>query len=116
MLDSGLPLTFIEYEGIFKKTAIYPNAGENYYYPILGLCGEAGEIAEKLKKIHRDKNDIMTEYDRQELVKELGDVLWYLNALAIEFGTTLEAVAETNYKKLISRLERNTLQGSGDNR
>jgi NTP pyrophosphatase (non-canonical NTP hydrolase) len=109
-------LTFDEYSKIFEQTAIYPNKGMNLYYPTLGLCGETGEIAEKIKKIHRDRGGIVTWDDKELLVKELGDVLWYLNALAAEIGVSLEYVAEVNTEKLLDRLERGKLQGSGDTR
>ena len=116
MIDHGLPMTFYEYEEIFKKTAIYPNHGNNIYYPTLGLCGESGEVAEKVKKVMRDNNGELTEEVKIELRKELGDVLWYLNALCIELNTDLEAVARQNTEKLLDRLNRNKLKGSGDNR
>ena len=116
MIDDGLPMTFYEYELVFDKTAIYPDVGNNIIYPAFGLCGESGEIAEKLKKIIRDKDGEMGEDDIIELRKELGDVLWYLSAMAHELGTTLEEVAEINREKLLSRLDRGKLQGSGDNR
>ena len=109
-------LTFNEYSDIFKQTAIYPNKGMNLYYPTLGLCGETGEIAEKIKKIHRDNGGVVTIDDVAALAKELGDVLWYINALCYELGLSFEQVAELNRAKLLDRLERNKLQGSGDNR
>jgi NTP pyrophosphatase (non-canonical NTP hydrolase) len=109
-------MTFLEYERIFKKTAIYPDAGNNIYYPTLGLAGESGEVAEKVKKVMRDDGGSIRPEVREELKKELGDVLWYLNALCLELGTTLEIVSRMNTEKLLSRLERNKLRGSGDNR
>ena len=83
---------------------------------VLGLNGEAGEVAEKLKKIIRDKNGQISEEDKQELAKELGDVLWYLAVFAHDLGVTFDEVATTNIKKLADRKTRNMLQGSGDNR
>ena len=115
-IDRGFPMAFLEYEEIFRKTAIYPDAGNNIYYPTLGLAGEAGEVAEKVKKVMRDHDGHISEDTREELKKELGDVLWYLNALCLELGTDLEVVARMNMDKLLSRLKRNVLQGSGDNR
>jgi NTP pyrophosphatase (non-canonical NTP hydrolase) len=109
-------LTFKTYAEIFDKTAIYPNKGMNIYYPTLGLCGESGEVAEKIKKIHRDKHGIMDVDDKEELAKELGDILWYINALCYEMGVSFEQVAHMNMEKLLDRLERKALQGSGDNR
>ena len=78
----------------------------------LGLVGEAGEVAEKIKKCIRDNH----EPNRTELVKELGDVLFYVTALANFIGSDLEAVAKQNVTKLQDRKNRNRIQGSGDNR
>jgi NTP pyrophosphatase (non-canonical NTP hydrolase) len=109
-------LSFTEYEKIWDITAIYPDRGNNFTYPALKLCGEAGEVAEKLGKIIRDKGGKLTFEDEQEVIKELGDVLWYITALAKEMGGTLEEVAYRNWKKLTDRKDRGVLQGSGDNR
>lgn len=116
MLDIGMPMTFFEYEQLIKQTAIYPNIGNNIYYPALGLSGEAGEVAEKVKKLMRDADGQMSDEFREELAKELGDVLWYVCALCSEIDISLEEVAERNREKLIDRLDRNVLKGSGDNR
>ncbi len=118
--ESRFPLhkkmNFDEYQDITDKTAIYPNRGKNIVYPTLGLTGEAGDVAEKVKKIIRDK-DSNIDTDTVELIKkELGDVLWYLSQVAMEFGLTLNDVAEGNVKKLRSRKKRGTLKGDGDNR
>jgi len=109
-------MTFEEYQNQARKTAIYPDLGNNFIYPTLGLVGEAGEIAEKIKKVLRDGNGEITEEKRVELNKELGDVLWYLANLSIELGISLEGIAANNLEKLKSRQERNQLHGSGDNR
>lgn len=109
-------MTFTEYQKESRKTAIYPDKDHNYVYPILGLVGETGEIAEKIKKVIRDKAGQIDEETRTELVKELGDVLWYLANLSTELGISLEEIATTNIEKLRSRMERNQLHGSGDNR
>ena len=79
-------------------------------------CGEAGEIAEKMKKVVRDKNSDFASIDLDDMNKELGDVLWHLAVLADYFGISLDDVAETNIAKLASRLERGVIGGSGDNR
>lgn len=88
-------------------------------YTTLGLTGESGEVAERIKKIlredKRDLDDIIAE-KRPAIVKEMGDVLWYLSALAREIGTTLEEVAEANLNKLKSRYDRGVIYGEGDNR
>jgi len=109
-------MDFKEYQEKADLTAIYPDKGTNLTYPTLGLCGETGEIAEKLKKLYRDKGGVIDDKWREETTKELGDVLWYLAALSRELGYDLEYVAQTNIDKLQSRKERGTIQGSGDNR
>ncbi len=109
-------MTFKEYQEEARKTAIYPNLGNNFIYPTLGLAGEAGEVAEKIKKVIRDNNGEVSEEKRQELTKELGDVLWYIANLSAELNLSMEDVALKNLEKLKSRQERNELHGSGDNR
>ncbi len=109
-------MNFNEYQIEARKTAIYPNINKNLYYPTLGLCGESGEVAEKIKKIFRDSNGIVTQEKKNELKKELGDVLWYLSNLSSELELSLEDVAKTNINKLKERKENNKLHGSGDNR
>lgn len=71
-------MTFVEYQKQARSTAIYKNIGKDKRYPLLGLIGETGEVAEKIKKIMRDDNHIITEEKKQAINKELGDVLWYL--------------------------------------
>jgi NTP pyrophosphatase (non-canonical NTP hydrolase) len=109
-------LDFNLYQKRARKTAIYPNLGNNFVYPTLGLSGEAGEVAEKIKKVIRDKNGLIDKETRQELKKELGDILWYLANLATEIDLSLEEIARTNLKKLASRKKRGKIHGSGDNR
>lgn len=83
---------------------------------ILGLVGESGEIAEKFKKIIRDKQGELTEEDKAEIIKELGDVLWYITTISHLLGSDLETVAKRNNEKLLSRKARGKISGSGDNR
>lgn len=109
-------MEFSAYEERAKSTAVYPDKGHNIVYPTLGLCGESGEIAEKLKKLMRDKGGEADDEWRQSMAHELGDVLWYITAIANELGYTLEEIAEFNILKLASRKDRNVLHGSGDNR
>ena len=109
-------MTFEEYQKLSRKTALYPNAGSNFVYPTLGLAGEAGEVAEKIKKVIRDKNSVVSEETKIEIAKELGDVLWYATQIATELGLSLDSIADSNIKKLYSRLDRGTLGGDGDNR
>lgn len=109
-----------DYQSKSRKTATYPDVGNNFVYPALGLAGEAGEVADKVKKLIRDHGvftpDQVADEQRTELKKELGDVLWYVTQLATEFGFTLSEVAEENIEKLYSRQDRDVLSGDGDNR
>ena len=109
-------MTFDEYQKQSRKTAIYPNAGQNFVYPALGLCGETGEVAEKIKKILRDAGGVVSDEKKLEIKKELGDVLWYVAQLATELGLSLDEIAGSNLEKLLSRLERGQIHGNGDNR
>ena len=109
-------MNFDEYQKLASATAIYPRIGNNIYYPALALAGESGEICNKVSKIMRDYNDIITNETRLELEKELGDVLWNLSQLATELCLSLEDIADNNLKKLRSRKDRNKLHGDGDNR
>lgn len=83
---------------------------------VFGLVGESGEVAEKFKKLIRDKKGAISEEDRQEILKELGDILWYINAVANLLDSNLEEVAKKNLDKVLSRKSRGVTQGSGDNR
>ena len=83
---------------------------------VLGLCGEAGETADKIKKILRDKDGVISPEDKDAITKELGDVLWYLAGIARYLNVPLSEVATRNLDKLESRYQRNQLHGSGDNR
>lgn len=83
---------------------------------VLGLTGEAGEVAEKMKKILRDKDGVMSEEDKKEFIKELGDILWYINSTAVYLGYSLDDVARANLDKVLSRKARGVSHGSGDNR
>ncbi|MCX6764812.1 MAG: nucleoside triphosphate pyrophosphohydrolase family protein [Candidatus Nealsonbacteria bacterium] len=109
-------MDFKEYQKLSRKTAIYPNKDKNFIYPTLGLAGESGEVAEKVKKVIRDNNGVFDEKRKEELKKELGDVLWYLSQIATELNLSLEEVALFNIEKLSSRQERGKISGSGDNR
>ena len=109
-------MTFNDYQKESRKTAVYPDLDNNYIYPTLGLSGEAGEVSEKIKKIIRDKGGIISDEDKKEIAKELGDVLWYISQIASELDLELDLVAKQNIDKLLSRLERGRIQGNGDNR
>ena len=110
-------MNFNDYQEAAKRTAIYPSVGRNIIYPTLGLNGEAGEIAEKVKKLIRDGNSIWSDPKFvSELIEELGDVIWYIAAICSELGVTMDHVVEINIAKLNSRAERDVLSGSGDDR
>ena len=106
-------MNFNEYQKIARSTAVYP---EEYkvIYPALGLCGEAGEVAEKIKKTIR--GDSSLDEVSGNIAGELGDVLWYLAILADDLGITLEQVAQWNVDKLQRRMQLNKIKGEGDNR
>ena len=107
---------FTDYQQQSRKTAIYPNMGADLIYPTLGLVGEAGEIAEKIKKMIRDDGGMLTAERRDLLKKELGDVMWYLAQLCTELGFDMDEVANHNLEKLFSRKDRGKLTGDGDTR
>lgn len=109
-------MDFYDYQASAKMTAIYPNEGSNICYPALGLAGESGEVCEKVKKVIRDDTGIISTERRNDLKKELGDVLWYVSAMCSELGLSMADVAESNLAKLKKRQEKGTLKGSGDNR
>ncbi|MEY3464323.1 MAG: hypothetical protein RLZZ468_2101 [Cyanobacteriota bacterium] len=99
-----------------RQTARYPDAGHNPIYPTLGLCGEAGEVADKVKKVLRDRGGSFSPEVIEALRLELGDVLWYVAQLATELGLDLDDVAQANLDKLASRAARNVIGGDGDHR
>lgn len=105
-----------EYQTAALQTAIYPNMSNNFVYPTLGLVGEAGEVAEKAKKIIRDGDGTLTHESREKMAMELSDVCWYVAVLAFELDYTLEEIMQMNIDKLSSRQKRGVLSGSGDNR
>ena len=105
------------YMAFTDGTAKYPEAGTGTVpaisYVALGLAGEAGEVADKVKKLIRDGD---TPELRAAIKKEVGDVLWYWTRMCRELGIEPEAIAQENVDKLQSRKDRGVLQGSGDNR
>ena len=109
-------MDFDNYQIEARRTAIYPDKDKNFVYPTLGLVGESGEVAEKIKKIIRDKNSVIDYESKLALKKELGDVLWYLSNLCNELEFSLNDVAKENLKKLNLRLSRGKISGSGDDR
>lgn len=105
-----------DYQQLALRTASPKDKKNELFHLLLGLCGESGEIAEKMKKIVRDKDSDFSTVDVDDLKKELGDVLWHVAVLADYFDIKLEDVGDANIKKLASRLERGKIGGSGDNR
>lgn len=95
---------------------MYPNRGKNYIYPVLGLAGESGEVAEKFKKLIRDRERRVDKHFREEITKELGDVLWYIAQICTELKIKMDDTATTNIAKLASRKKRGVIHGDGDNR
>jgi NTP pyrophosphatase (non-canonical NTP hydrolase) len=108
-------MNFNEYQYHATQTAIYPDAGRGSVtalsYVSLGLAGEAGEIANKVKKLLRDGD---TPEKRKAISKEIGDCLYYISQLCTELDTPLDYVARQNVNKLADRKERGVLQGDGD--
>ena len=115
---SDRPLGLNEYQRQAAKTALYPGRDGDTVapYPALGLAGEAGEVCEQIKKAIRDDEGRVSEERRRKLQKELGDVMWYLAALASELGMDLETIAQANLDKLADRQRRGVIQGEGDDR
>ena len=109
-------MDFNIYQKNARLTAQYPNLGSNYIYPTLGLVGEAGEVAEKVKKVIRDKKGVFDDESKKGLKKELGDVLWYVSNLCTEFNFSLDDIALQNLEKLKLRAAKGKISGSGDDR
>lgn len=115
------PLVFFNH---YQKEAValakYPDVGKNMVYPALGIAGEAGEVADKVKKFWRNNGITdgaeLSAGERTALVKELGDVLWYIAALGKEIGVSLSDIAQANIDKLTDRTARGVINSEGDNR
>jgi NTP pyrophosphatase (non-canonical NTP hydrolase) len=108
-------LSFDEYQTAAYALATYPR-NMVIAYPALGLAGEAGEVANKVKKIYRDDGGTLTDERRGQIKKELEDALWYIAAVATDIGVSLADIAADNIANLTGRKERDTLHGDGDNR
>ena len=110
---------FDEYQDRALETATYPNVGNNLVYPAMGLAGESGEYCDKVKKMWRNKGvmDVskLTIQERIEMVKELGDVLWYVASSERELDVDLSTVAYQNIAKLQDRRDRGVIKSEGDN-
>ena len=99
---------------LFEPSSDYKSVG--FIEKVLGLTGEAGETTDKIKKVIRDKDGVISEDDKKAIAKELGDVLWYTAAIARYLDMDLSEVASGNLEKLESRYQRNLLHGEGDER
>lgn len=108
-------MTLNQYQHGALETAVYPE-DKRIIYPTLGLVGESGEVAEKVKKVYRDNKSEFTLDRREAIALEIGDVLWYCATLASDLGYSLEEVANMNLAKLRSRKERGRIVGDGDYR
>lgn len=111
-------MEFKYYQNMAKRFAVYPKQQlvNNVLYLGLGLAGECGEVANKLKKIIRDDSGIITAERKQQLIDELGDALWYISQICVELGISFDIIALANIAKLRQRKDNDTLRGSGDNR
>ncbi len=115
--NGGERMTFDDYQkSAITTSTIDPKSVTAPYYFALGLTGEAGEVAEKMKKIIRNHNNDMTKLDLNDFKKELGDVLWYISMMTTQVGLSLEDVAQTNLDKLADRKARDVIKSTGDNR
>lgn len=108
-------LDFDTYQAHATETAIYPD-NLKIMYPAMGLAGEVGEVLNKIKKIYRDEQGQLSDAKREELTKEVGDCLWYIAALCTDLDISMGHAAEGNFRKLIDRMNRGVIGGSGDNR
>lgn len=113
-------MTFAEYQ---KQAITFDHMSGNkditsidFMAKVLGLVGESGEFADKIKKLYRNNGGTMSDEERKELLKELGDILWYVSVVAHYLEADFEAVAVANLAKLEDRLQRNVIASKGDNR
>jgi NTP pyrophosphatase (non-canonical NTP hydrolase) len=105
-----------DYQQAALRTAAPKDKHNEVFHLLLGLVGETGEIAEKAKKIVRDRDSDFSQWEITDLKKELGDTLWYIAVLADYFDVALDDVAQLNLAKLADRQNRSMLGGSGDDR
>jgi NTP pyrophosphatase (non-canonical NTP hydrolase) len=108
-------MNFDEYQQLASKTAIYDRKYA-VMYPALGAAGEIGEVCNKVKKIYRDNDGVVTDEVKEKLFWEISDVSWYLAALCTDLGFSWSEIAQANIDKLYDRKERGVLKGDGDNR
>lgn len=111
-----IPMTFNMYQQGTRWTASYPENMPTDVYLSMGVAGETGELVEVVKKLHRNNNGVMTPEIKEKLIKEAGDVLYYLSALMLSHDIDMEDVAKTNQLKLVDRWKRKVVCSEGDNR
>jgi NTP pyrophosphatase (non-canonical NTP hydrolase) len=116
MPTRGLIMNLNDYQRFVDQNSFYQSKGNKIIYPTLGIVGEAGEVAEQVKKLIRDDGGKLTEDRRKGIVLELGDVLWYMASLCVELGIDFDDVATINIEKIRDRQKRGTLHGDGNNR
>lgn len=113
-------MTFDDYQKQAITTDVYGGQGGfnsiAFINKVLGLVGETGEVAEKVKKLQRNNDGRISDKEGQELLKELGDVLWYLSAITYYLGASLDNLAQANLDKLFDRKARGVIKSHGDNR
>ena len=114
-LERKYSMDFNSYQRMAKTTAIYP-ATHKILYPALGLAGEAGEVANKVKKLIRDGTSSLPKEWKEQIGSEIGDCLWYCAVLADDLGISLGRIAAQNEKKLAKRKREGMISGSGDSR
>ena len=108
-------MKFNEYQKKAYETLINKDR-DNLVYFTMGVAGEAGEVVDKIKKVIRDADGVLSDEDKKEVAKEMGDVLWYLSQLSGYMGYDFADIAQINLDKLKDRQKRGALAGSGDNR
>ncbi|MFW9871657.1 MAG: nucleoside triphosphate pyrophosphohydrolase family protein [Candidatus Thorarchaeota archaeon] len=113
-------MNFREYQIKCRKSDVGTSAQDciepGWLYYVLGIAGESGEFCEKIKKLFRDKKGIIDQEFKDAVIKELGDIQWYMARIADQFDINLDDVAKANIEKLLGRIERKTIHGDGDNR
>ena len=109
-------MTLNEYQEKALRTAADKSKHNEFFHLVLGLVGESGEIAEKVKKLVRDNDSDLSRLDKEDIAKELGDVMWYVATLASFLDYDLETIGDKNIAKLADRQTRGKLAGAGDNR
>ena len=111
-------MEFDEYQKLAARTGAYNSDSTDYIlmYLCMGIAGESGEVIEKIKKIFRNDKGVVSDEKREDLKKEIGDVLWYLSQLAKHLDLSFDDIAQTNIQKLADRAARGVIQSEGDNR